>query len=389
MCLYCNGSICAGIAGPQVASRAGEYRTKSPIQWDRQGVPDGERPEFSVYRKESTRERLRSRAHLTHAFLEDLAQWGPDGTGNVPSRADAEAYCRRLTQSHYENFPVVSVLLPRHLRQHFCNVYAYCRWADDLGDEVGDRARSLSLLNWWRDELAACYAGAVRHPVFVAVQTTIGEFHIPRAPFEDLISAFEQDQRVLEYESFEQLRDYCRRSADPVGRLVLYLCRQYSERNAALSDSICTGLQLANFWQDVARDLDIGRVYLPREDRERFGYSNADLQARVTNGAFLELMRFEVERAQALLMAGLPLVDSLPGRLQVDIDLFAHGGLKILERIRALDYRVWETRPVVTKGDGVGLLLGAVTRALSRKAGLSRSRTYNDGSTAPAKAAQT
>ena len=304
---------------------------------------------------------------VADGFKQELLRWGPESVrAGAPSVAEAQAYCRALATTHYENFPLVSWLLPRHLHQHFYNVYAYCRWSDDLADEVRDRERSLELLAWWRGELGECYAGRTRHPVFVALQRTIEEFQIPSQPFEDLLSAFEQDQRVLRYDTFEQLRDYCRRSADPVGRLVLYLCRAYDEQNVGWSDSICTGLQLANFWQDVNRDFDIGRVYLPREDRERFGYSEEDLENRVTNEAFLSLMRFEVERARRFLIEGLPLVERLPGRVCVDIDLFARGGLRILDRIEAIGYRVWQTRPVVTKADFARLFLSCAGRALWR-----------------------
>ena len=169
-----------------------------------------------------------------------------------------------------------------------------------------------------------------------------------------------------EYETFVELLDYCRRSADPVGRIVLYLCRAHSERNAAWSDSICTGLQLANFWQDVARDSDMGRVYLPRESRRRFGYSDADLANRVTNEAFLELMNFEVAMARQLLTNGLPLVKVLPWPLCVDIDLFARGGLCLLDRIERIGYRVWQRRPVLTKMDFARLFIGSLGRGLLR-----------------------
>ena len=302
------------------------------------------------------------------AFEADLVRWGPGAAPGHPVPSDeAEAYCRRLATSHYENFSLVSWMLPRTLHQHFYNVYAYCRWADDLGDESGCRERALELLAWWRGELAACYAGRCGHPVFVALRNTIEAFAIPPQPFEDLISAFEQDQRVVRYETFEPLRDYCRRSADPVGRLVLRICGHDTPENVAWSDSICTGLQLANFWQDVARDLDIGRVYLPSEDRARFGYSNDDLQHRRTTPAFLELMRYEVERARRFLLEGLPLVPRLPGRLQIDIDLFVRGGLKILERIERIGYRVWDTRPKVSKWDAALLFVGCAARAAGRR----------------------
>jgi squalene synthase HpnC len=305
---------------------------------------------------------------MSAAFLTELERLGPDALDGVSvSRAEAEEYTRRLATSHYENFTVVSWLLPGELRQHFYNVYAYCRWSDDLGDEVGDRARSEELLSWWRGELADCYAGRTRHPVFVALAGTIAEFDIPPEPFEDLLSAFEQDQRVLRYDTFDQLRDYCRRSADPVGRLVLYVCRRHTPETVRRSDHVCTGLQLANFRQDVARDMDIGRVYLPRESRQRFGYTDADLESRTTNAAFLDLMRFEVERARQFLLDGLPLVERLPGRLQVDIELFVRGGLKILERVEAVGYRVWETRPEVTKADAARLFAGCLVRSWTRR----------------------
>ena len=304
-------------------------------------------------------------------FAHEIAIWGPQAATQAPSHADAEAYCRRLAKTHYENFPMVSWLLPKRLHQHFYNIYAFCRWADDLGDETGDPARALELLGWWREELSACFEGEARHPVFVALRPTINEFEIPFAPFADLISAFEQDQTVHEYETFEQLADYCRRSANPVGRLVLHLCRQARDENFAWSDSVCTGLQLANFWQDVARDLDIGRVYLPAEDRRRFGYSLDDLKARMTNAAFLALMHFEVERARAWLSPWrdqrLPELAGFPLRVQVDIELFARGGERILDRIAAIGYRVWHERPVVTKMDVLRMFLGCLGRALRRK----------------------
>jgi squalene synthase HpnC len=300
------------------------------------------------------------------AFADALKTWGPQATPRGLSRSAAEAYCRTLARTHYENFPVVSWLLPRHLHQPFYNVYAYCRWADDLGDEIADARQATELLEWWRDQLRACYHGSATHPVFIALGPSIEEFGIPQQPFEDLLSAFKQDQRVKRYESYAELRDYCRRSADPVGRIVLYLCGAFSDRNAAWSDSICTGLQLANFWQDVARDLDIGRVYLPRESLLRFGYSDADLANRVTNEPFLKVMEFEVDRSRQLLKSGLPLVTVMPWPMRVDIDLFARGGLCLLDRIERIGYRVWQNRPVLTKIDFARLFIGSLGRGLFR-----------------------
>lgn len=303
-------------------------------------------------------------------FEVELTRWGPLSTQPTPSRADAQAYCRFLATGHYENFPVVSLLLPRPLHQHFYNVYAYCRWSDDLGDETGDPTRALELLGWWRGELDACYAGQTRHPVFIALAGTIREFEIPRQPLVDLISAFEQDQTIREYDTFPQLLDYCRRSADPVGRLVLALCRRATPGNFAWSDSICSGLQLANFWQDVARDADIGRIYLPREDRERFGYTREHYDRRETNHQFVELLRFEVERARQMLAPWSgpyqPELAQFPFRVQVDLELFARGGERILDRIAAIGYRVWEQRPTVNRWDAAALLARSLGHALVR-----------------------
>ena len=267
---------------------------------------------------------------------------------------------------HYENFPVVTWLLPRELHQHFFNLYAWCRWADDLGDETGDPGRSLELLMWWREQLSDCYAGKPRHPVLIALRETIDRYAVPSGPFERLISAFEQDQRVTEYATFADLHDYCTRSANPVGELVLHLLESCTADNLRFSDSICTGLQLANFWQDVARDFDIGRVYVPREDCARFDYSDALLRQRVTNAAFVAMMRFEVDRAESFLRGGLPLADRLPGRFAFDVDLFARGGLRILDRIRRIEYRVWNVRPRLTRLDSGRLLGAAMVRAARR-----------------------
>lgn len=313
-------------------------------------------------------------------FEHELTAWGPDssyyeGTDAAFSLEQARDYCRKIALGHYENFPVVTWALPRELRPHFFNVYAFCRWADDLGDEVQDPETSLALLSWWRSQLTFCYQGLADgnhatestprlHPVFVALAPTIQEFALPQEAFDDLIQAFEQDQRVTEYQTFSQLEAYCQKSANPVGRLVLHLCRSVSPETLAWSDSICTGLQLANFWQDVARDDEMGRIYLPAEDRREFGYTDEAFQRHEYNAAFQRLMAFEVQRARQFLLDGLPLVQQLPGRLQVDIDLFVRGGLKILDHIERQQYDVWKKRPVVTRSEGLGLLAKSLFRRL-------------------------
>jgi squalene synthase HpnC len=203
------------------------------------------------------------------------------------------------------------------------------------------------------------YDGRASHPVMVALRETVAEFAIPPEPFEALISAFEQDQDVIDYATFDQLADYCTRSADPVGHLVLYLARAFTPENARLSDLTCTGLQLANFWQDVARDRKIGRTYLPREDRTRFGYPDSDLHALRFTPEFADLMRFEVDRARDMLRAGRALIGRIPGPLAFDVDLFNRGGLAILDRIERQGYDVLSRRPEVGKLAKVGLLAKA------------------------------
>ena len=297
---------------------------------------------------------------MDRQFLLDLKRYGPEGLEDGISLAEARSYCRHLALTHYENFPVASLLLPRHLLRHFHHVYAYCRWADDLADEAGGGPRALALLRWWREELNRCYAGCPRHPVMIALRETIDQFDIPRKPFLDLLFAFEQDQIVKEYRTFDQLLGYCRYSANPVGRLVLYLFGCHDEERGRLADSICTGLQLANFWQDVRRDADLGRVYIPLEDRERFGYSNEALAARQFTIAFRDTMRLQVERTREFFLRGLPLVDRVPSDVQIDVRLFVDGGLAILDRIERLGYNVWRQRPRLGKWTLARFLLRAV-----------------------------
>ncbi len=292
-----------------------------------------------------------------------------------PLPEEAESYCRTLARQHYENFPVVTRLLPRHLHQDFFNVYAFCRWADDLADETFDPDLSLRLLDWFEGELRACFAGShVAHPVFVALRRTLTRHSLTIEPFADLLSAFRQDQTVREYETRSELLDYCRRSANPVGRIVLTLCGAATPENIADSDAVCTGLQLANFWQDVARDWQRGRIYLPREDRRRHPGCDDAFAIRRTNDAFAALLAEEVEWAGRLLRRVFPLADRLPVRLAMDVELFGRGGLTILRRIEAIGFRVWERRPTLRKRDVAGLLVRVLWRRLTRRS--HRGRAY-------------
>ena len=272
------------------------------------------------------------------------------------SLKQAEQYTRWLATHHYENFVVASVFLPRRLRQHFYNVYAYCRWADDLADEVPETATALELLDWWGAELRECYAGSAKHAVFIALKQTIEKFQIPVQPFSDLLTAFRQDQVVRRYSTWNEVLDYCRYSANPVGRLVLYLCGYSDSDRQALSDFTCTALQLANFWQDVSRDLDKDRIYIPRELMTAYAINEDDLLRRRFDTRYANLMRVLVERTRELFERGLPLAPSIVPSLRMDIELFSRGGLAVLDAIELIGYNTLERRPSLSGATKIRLI---------------------------------
>jgi squalene synthase HpnC len=276
-----------------------------------------------------------------------------------PSLEEARAYCERLAKTHYENFSVATWFLPSRLRQHFYNVYAYCRISDDLGDEVGDPQQSLELLDQWESELNACYAGSPKHPVFVALAETVKQFGIPQHEFSDLLIAFRQDQTVTRFETFDDILAYCRYSANPVGHLVLYLCGYSDAERQQLSDYTCTALQLANFWQDVFVDYGKGRIYLPLEDLRRFGVTGEDIAQRRATPQFLAMMEFEVERARDWFKRGLPLVKMVNRELAIDLELFSRGGQEILNAIERQGFDVLRARPEISKARKLMLVLRA------------------------------
>jgi squalene synthase HpnC len=278
---------------------------------------------------------------------------------NAPSLQEAQHYCEHLAKTHYENFSVATWFLPKHLRQHFYNVYAYCRISDDLGDEVGNPALSLRLLDEWQSELDQCYSGAPRHPVFVALRETVKQLDIPRQPFADLLTAFRQDQSVTRYRTFDNVLGYCRYSANPVGHLVLYVCGYRDAERQKLSDFTCTALQLANFWQDVAVDYKKGRIYLPLESLERFHVPESVIACGQATPEFLDLMRFEVHRAREWFQRGLPLIGMVDRSLAIDLELFSRGGQEILNAIESQGYDVLKQRPVISKPRKLGLVLRA------------------------------
>ncbi|MFA9477174.1 squalene synthase HpnC [Phycisphaerales bacterium AB-hyl4] len=319
--------------------------------------------------------------------LDHLDTYGPDHCEPL-NYEQATAYTAQLTRAQYENFTVVSWLLPKRLREHFTHIYAFCRWADDLGDETGDPQRSRELLDWWRDELDRCYAGEPRHPVYVALKPTIDRFDIPRKPFDDLIDAFIQDQTVTRYKTWEQLLDYCTRSANPVGRLVLYLCNHRDEQRQRLSDATCTALQLANFWQDVRRDiLERGRVYIPADvankhqlniellvkavkldaDRETDrqacpSCSNAGptVGLRAQLPAYRATLRELVSRTWPMFEHGRSLWPMIEPDVRVDIKLFTLGGERVLRMIERADYETARRRPKLGKLAKTGLISRAL-----------------------------
>jgi squalene synthase HpnC len=280
----------------------------------------------------------------------------------APSLEESREYCCRLARTHYENFSVATWFLPAKLRQDFLNVYAYCRISDDLGDEVGDPAASLALLDEWKAELDACYAGTPRHPVFVALSETVRKFDIPKHEFSDLLIAFRQDQTVTRFETFNDVLAYCRYSANPVGHLVLYLCGYRDAERQLLSDYTCTALQLANFWQDVSVDYAKGRIYLPLEDLRKYSVPEEDLTQNRNTPAFREMMKFQVERARQWFDRGLPLVGKVDKELAVDLELFSRGGQEILNAIERQGFAVLGCRPVISKPRKLALVARAALR---------------------------
>ena len=298
----------------------------------------------------------------------------------APTLDEARAYCKRLAESHYENFHVATWFVPKALRPHFHAIYAYCRISDDLGDEVGDTAQALALLELWGGELDACYEGSARHPVFVALADTIHEWSIPKEPFADLLTAFRQDQTVTRYATMEDVLAYCRYSANPVGRLVLYACGEANEENFRLSDATCSALQLANFWQDVRRDYAKGRIFIPKKDMDFYRVSENYIAESIVTPEFRRLMHCEVDYAQTLFEQGLPLIGMVNRNLALDLDLFSRGGLEILRAIEERDYDVLSARPAISKSTKVKLALKAVSAKLLPFLSLGRGgrRTENE-----------
>ncbi len=330
-----------------------------------------------------------------------LDRFGPDAARGEPtSPAASKAYVEGLATSHYENFSVLSKLVPERLRSPFAAVYAFCRWADDLGDETGAgddaRARSTRLLNWWREELDRAYDGDASHPVYVALLPVIRQFDLPKQPFADLIDAFSQDQRVTRYQTWDQVCDYCTRSANPVGRLVLMLAGYRPERPSdaqrfTQSDAICTALQLTNFWQDVRRDLvDRDRVYVPEQET---GISAAQLRDWMNRGdepeiriAYIHAIRPLVEKTWALFQQGQGLPATLEPGIRPVVWLFQRGGESVLTAVERTGCTTLWQRPKLSKIKKGSLVMGAMARRVL--GGFGAANASASGSPAPVQEAR-
>jgi squalene synthase HpnC len=289
-----------------------------------------------------------------------------------PTLAEAQAWCRELTKSHYENFHVATFFLPERVRPHFESIYAYCRVSDDLGDEVDSPAVATRLLNSWGSMLDECYDAPERsmHPVFVALHETIAACDLPRQLFHDLLIAFRMDQVKTEYETWDELLEYSHYSANPVGRLVLWVCGYRDENIALLSDKICTALQLANFWQDVVEDKERGRRYLPAESMIRFNVDEGQIEGRVFTPEFRAMVQDLVVRTRTMLHEGGVISKHVDRELAVTLNLFRKGGDAILDGIVAQDYDVLRGRPVVSKAKKLSLVGGSLIEKL--RAGIKR-----------------
>lgn len=287
----------------------------------------------------------------------------PVSSSRPPSLGEAFHYCEQLAESHYENFPVASFFIPKEKRPYIWSIYAFARVADDFADE-GDASseQRLEQLDYWESSLNECYEGIASHPIFVALAETVQTYRIPKKLLADLLAAFRMDVTNKGFCTFDDLLYYSKHSANPIGQLVLHLFNNTTDRTIALSDSICTALQLSNFWQDVSVDWKRGRVYIPLEDIQRFGYTERDLGARIADERFQRLMKFEVDRTKELFIAGKPLLKEAAKELHLELNLTWHGGMKILEKIEQLQYDVLHTRPALSLWDKLSILSTSLFR---------------------------
>jgi squalene synthase HpnC len=280
---------------------------------------------------------------------------------SVDTVRSAYAHCEQMARTHYENFPVASLLLPGQHRPHVAAIYAFARTADDFADEGNaSAAERLRRLDDWESRLDAAYRGEADDPIFVALAETAACTGLPKPLLSALLQAFRMDVTTNRYDTYSDLLHYCRHSANPVGRLVLHLFGQGTPENVEFSDTICTGLQLANFWQDLSVDWAKGRLYVPLEDLLQFGYTEKQIEDGHVDDSFRALIRFQAERAESLLLRGMPLPGLVGGRLGLELALTVRGGLGILRRIDALNYDVMHRRPVLRTSDKIRIIISTI-----------------------------
>jgi len=261
---------------------------------------------------------------------------------------EAFAYCAAITSAHYENFPVASLFLPEEKRPYIQAIYAFARIADDFADELKRPAEDrLRDLNEWEEKLRLCYLDSAEHPVFIALNETVKRNNIPIEPLQNLLTAFKKDVTQNRYETFDDLLGYCSCSANPIGRLVLMIFGHRDERLFSLSDNICTALQLTNFWQDVAVDVQKDRLYIPIEDMTQFGYPVEKWKTGVPDENFKRLMKFQVDRTRKLFYLGAELPSLVEKELQLELKLIWFGGMSVLKRLEKIQYDVFHRRPAL------------------------------------------
>ena len=285
----------------------------------------------------------------------DIFLAGYDTHGSLE---DAQRYCTKIAKAHYENFIISNWFTPTNIKQHIENIYAFCRFGDDLGDDAPfPPEERLLLLNEWENDLNRGFSkdnngkfkGIPRHPIIKAIRHTASTFEIPIEPFLKLIKAFKMDQTKNEYNTWDELREYCVHSADPVGHLFLYVYGHDDEKLREISDYTCTALQLANHWQDISRDLEQNRIYMPIEDMEKHGYNLEMYKNKDVNENWTELMKFQVERAREWFAKGEELWQLVDPMLAVDLQMFTMGGVAILDSIEKLKFNTWKKRPKVSR----------------------------------------
>jgi len=280
----------------------------------------------------------------------------PDGAPPGPWTADnGYRWCERMAATHYENFPVASRFLPAHLRPHVAAIYGFARTADDFADEPRYQGRRREALDRWEQLLEGCYHREVQHPVFMALRDTVRRHNIPIGPLKALLTAFRMDLTKHRYGTFQELRQYCVHSANPVGQLVLYIHGHRQPELHRFSDEICTALQIANFLQDLSVDIPRGRCYVPEEDLVHFGVTREDLLAQRHTPDFKELMRFSLERTRSLFHRGRPLIRQVSPGLSMELEATWRGGMAILQRIQDMDFEVLDRRPVLERIDVAGI----------------------------------